>query len=106
MKTIGQAYEDMQTQNQNLLDQVIERDEYNIKVYLIFIFSKHYLTMIFTVFSWTTAIHRLFSWPLLFWLMKNIWFIFVANILTSAIMCRNICQCFEELIIHESTCKN
>lgn len=51
MKTIGQAYEDMQTQNQNLLDQVIERDDYNIKVYLIFIFRKHCLTMIFTVFS-------------------------------------------------------
>jgi len=68
MKTIGQAYEDMQTQNQNLLDQVIERDDYNIKVYLIFIFSEHYLTIIFTIFPWTTAMLRLFSWPFLFWL--------------------------------------
>ncbi|KAH1062252.1 E3 ubiquitin-protein ligase BRE1-like 2 [Glycine max] len=32
IETIGQAYEDMQTQNQNLLDQVIERDDYNIKL--------------------------------------------------------------------------
>ncbi|KAL2317031.1 hypothetical protein Fmac_030907 [Flemingia macrophylla] len=32
IETIGQAYEDMQTQNQNLSDQVIERDDYNIKL--------------------------------------------------------------------------
>ncbi|KAL2583065.1 hypothetical protein GLYMA_14G050200v4 [Glycine max] len=32
IETIGQAYEDMQTQNQNLLNQVIERDDYNIKL--------------------------------------------------------------------------
>ncbi|KAL3828891.1 hypothetical protein ACJIZ3_017693 [Penstemon smallii] len=32
METIGQAYEDMQTQNQHLLQQVTERDEYNIKL--------------------------------------------------------------------------
>ncbi|KAJ4839600.1 hypothetical protein Tsubulata_040519 [Turnera subulata] len=32
METIGQAYEDMQTQNQHLLKQVMERDEYNIKL--------------------------------------------------------------------------
>ena len=32
-QTIGQAYEDMQTQNQRLLQQVTERDEYNIKVW-------------------------------------------------------------------------
>jgi E3 ubiquitin-protein ligase BRE1 len=32
METIGQAYEDMQTQNQHLLQQVAERDDYNIKV--------------------------------------------------------------------------
>ncbi|EOA39432.1 hypothetical protein CARUB_v10012558mg [Capsella rubella] len=32
METIGQAYEDMQTQNQNLLQQVAERDDYNIKL--------------------------------------------------------------------------
>lgn len=29
---IGQAYDDMQTQNQHLLQQVTERDDYNIKV--------------------------------------------------------------------------
>ncbi|XP_022001160.1 E3 ubiquitin-protein ligase BRE1-like 2 isoform X2 [Helianthus annuus] len=32
IETIGQAYEDMQTQNQHLLQQVMERDDYNIKV--------------------------------------------------------------------------
>ncbi|KAK4440456.1 E3 ubiquitin-protein ligase BRE1-like 2 [Sesamum alatum] len=32
IETIGQAYEDMQTQNQRLLQQVTERDEYNIKL--------------------------------------------------------------------------
>ncbi|KAK6163732.1 hypothetical protein DH2020_000596 [Rehmannia glutinosa] len=32
IETIGQAYEDMQTQNQHLLQQVTERDEYNIKL--------------------------------------------------------------------------
>ncbi|XP_038700369.1 E3 ubiquitin-protein ligase BRE1-like 2 isoform X2 [Tripterygium wilfordii] len=32
METIGQAYEDMQTQHQNLLQQVTGRDEYNIKL--------------------------------------------------------------------------
>ncbi|KZV21074.1 hypothetical protein F511_37025 [Dorcoceras hygrometricum] len=32
IETIGQAYEDMQTQNQRLLHQVTERDEYNIKL--------------------------------------------------------------------------
>lgn len=31
-QTIGQAYEDMQTQNQHLLQQVADRDGYNIKV--------------------------------------------------------------------------
>ncbi|XP_022890676.1 E3 ubiquitin-protein ligase BRE1-like 2 isoform X4 [Olea europaea var. sylvestris] len=35
IETIGQAYEDMQTQNQHLLQQVTERDEYNIKVLLV-----------------------------------------------------------------------
>ncbi|KAK2970302.1 hypothetical protein RJ640_012654 [Escallonia rubra] len=35
VKTIGQAYEDMQTQNQHLLQQVAERDDYNIKVFLL-----------------------------------------------------------------------
>eukprot|EP01018_Ginkgo_biloba_P005014 Gb_28646 [translate_table: standard] len=32
IETIGQAYEDMQTQNQRLLQQVTERDDYNIKL--------------------------------------------------------------------------
>lgn len=31
-QTIGQAYDDMQTQNQHLLQQITERDDYNIKV--------------------------------------------------------------------------
>lgn len=34
-QTIGQAFEDMQTQNQHLLQQVAERDDLNIKVFLI-----------------------------------------------------------------------
>lgn len=34
-QTIGQAYEDMQTQNQHLLQQMTERDDYNIKVHCI-----------------------------------------------------------------------
>lgn len=32
IESIGQAYEDMQTQNQQLLQQIMERDEYNIKL--------------------------------------------------------------------------
>nr|CAN69180.1 hypothetical protein VITISV_024412 [Vitis vinifera] len=32
IETIGQAYDDMQTQNQHLLQQITERDDYNIKV--------------------------------------------------------------------------
>ncbi|XP_042514647.1 E3 ubiquitin-protein ligase BRE1-like 2 [Macadamia integrifolia] len=32
IETIGQAYEDMQTQNQHLLQQVTDRDDYNIKL--------------------------------------------------------------------------
>ncbi|KAK1261537.1 E3 ubiquitin-protein ligase BRE1-like 1 [Acorus gramineus] len=32
IETIGQAYEDMQTQNRQLLQQVTERDDYNIKL--------------------------------------------------------------------------
>jgi E3 ubiquitin-protein ligase BRE1 len=32
IETIGQAYEDMQTQNQRLLQQITERDDYNIKL--------------------------------------------------------------------------
>ncbi|KAK2975947.1 hypothetical protein RJ640_013439 [Escallonia rubra] len=35
IETIGQAYEDMQTQNQHLLQQVAERDDYNTKVFLL-----------------------------------------------------------------------
>ncbi|KAB5526901.1 hypothetical protein DKX38_020748 [Salix brachista] len=31
IETIGQAYDDMQTQNQHLLQQITERDDYNIK---------------------------------------------------------------------------
>nr|KJB22298.1 hypothetical protein B456_004G039600 [Gossypium raimondii] len=32
IESIGQAYDDMQTQNQQLLQQITERDDYNIKV--------------------------------------------------------------------------
>ncbi|CAH9083731.1 unnamed protein product [Cuscuta epithymum] len=32
IETIGQAYDDMQTQNQQLLQQITERDDYNIKL--------------------------------------------------------------------------
>eukprot|EP00897_Mesotaenium_endlicherianum_P006224 jgi/Mesen1/562/ME000105S10733 len=32
IETIGQAYEDMQTQNQRLLQQIVERDEYNMQL--------------------------------------------------------------------------
>lgn len=32
IETIGQAYDDMQTQNQHLLQQITERDDYNIKL--------------------------------------------------------------------------
>lgn len=31
-QTIGQAYDDMQTQNQKLLQEISERDDYNMKV--------------------------------------------------------------------------
>ncbi|KAJ6722660.1 RING FINGER PROTEIN-RELATED [Salix koriyanagi] len=34
IETIGQAYDDMQTQNQRLLQQITERDDYNIKLVL------------------------------------------------------------------------
>ncbi|KAL3537048.1 hypothetical protein ACH5RR_000414, partial [Cinchona calisaya] len=34
IETIGQAYDDMQTQNQQLLQQITERDDYNIKLVL------------------------------------------------------------------------
>jgi hypothetical protein len=36
LQTIGQAYEDMQTQNQHLHQQVADRDDFNIKVRIIF----------------------------------------------------------------------
>ncbi|GFP80931.1 E3 ubiquitin-protein ligase bre1-like 1 [Phtheirospermum japonicum] len=32
IETIGQAYDDMQTQNQQLLQQITERDDYNVKL--------------------------------------------------------------------------
>ncbi|KAI3796691.1 hypothetical protein L1987_39370 [Smallanthus sonchifolius] len=34
IETIGQAYDDIQTQNQHLLQQITERDDYNIKLVL------------------------------------------------------------------------
>ncbi|KAK7373463.1 hypothetical protein VNO80_06872 [Phaseolus coccineus] len=34
IESIGQAYDDMQTQNQHLLQQITERDDYNIKLVL------------------------------------------------------------------------
>lgn len=34
IETIGQAYDDMQNQNQHLLQQITERDDYNIKLVL------------------------------------------------------------------------
>ncbi|XP_058221678.1 E3 ubiquitin-protein ligase BRE1-like 1 [Rhododendron vialii] len=34
IETIGQAYDDMQTQNQQLMQQITERDDYNIKLVL------------------------------------------------------------------------
>ncbi|XP_048447748.1 E3 ubiquitin-protein ligase BRE1-like 1 isoform X2 [Pyrus x bretschneideri] len=34
IETIGQSYDDMQTQNQHLLQQITERDDYNIKLVL------------------------------------------------------------------------
>ncbi|CAN7130911.1 unnamed protein product [Brassica rapa subsp. narinosa] len=41
METVGQAYEDMQTQNQHLLQQVAERDDYNIKLVSESVKTKH-----------------------------------------------------------------
>ena len=34
-QTIGQAYEEMQTQNSRLLQQITERDDYNTQVFLL-----------------------------------------------------------------------
>jgi len=39
MQTIGQAYEEMQTQNSRLLHQITERDDYNTQVFLEFIYA-------------------------------------------------------------------
>lgn len=41
IETIGQAYDDMQNQNQHLLQQITERDDYNIKLVLEGRRSKH-----------------------------------------------------------------
>lgn len=46
IQTIGQAYEDMQTQNQHLLEQLTDREDFNIKVLI---------TSPFNLFSATTA---------------------------------------------------
>lgn len=42
-QSIGQAYEDMQTQNQHLLQQITERDDYNIKVLFLWMFRVCYV---------------------------------------------------------------
>lgn len=47
LQTIGQAYDDMQTQNQQLLQQITERDDYNIKVISQ---ENHSLFLIFILF--------------------------------------------------------
>uniref|UniRef100_A0A7N0VA89 E3 ubiquitin protein ligase n=1 Tax=Kalanchoe fedtschenkoi TaxID=63787 RepID=A0A7N0VA89_KALFE len=41
IESIGQAYDDMQTQNQQLLQQITERDDYNIKLVLEGMRAKH-----------------------------------------------------------------
>ncbi|XP_051144585.1 E3 ubiquitin-protein ligase BRE1-like 1 [Andrographis paniculata] len=41
IETIGQAYDDMQTQNQQLLQQITERDDYNVKLLLEGVRSRH-----------------------------------------------------------------
>ncbi|CAM8950640.1 unnamed protein product [Rhodiola kirilowii] len=41
IESIGQAYDDMQTQNQHLLQQITERDDYNIKLALEGMREKH-----------------------------------------------------------------
>ncbi|KAJ6849638.1 E3 ubiquitin-protein ligase BRE1-like 1 [Iris pallida] len=41
IESIGQAYEDMQTQNQHLLQQVTERDDYNIKLVMEGLKARH-----------------------------------------------------------------
>ena len=39
IQSIGQAYDDMQTQNQHLMQQITERDDYNIKVISLYHYS-------------------------------------------------------------------
>lgn len=43
-QTIGQAYEEMQTQNSRLLHQITERDDYNTQVFLVAII--HFLSLL------------------------------------------------------------
>ncbi|THF96476.1 hypothetical protein TEA_017072 [Camellia sinensis var. sinensis] len=47
IETIGQAYDDMQTQNQHLLQQITERDDYNIKLVLEGVQAKQYRNALF-----------------------------------------------------------
>lgn len=50
LQSIGQAYEDMQTQNQHLLQQITERDDYNIKVTFKFIFVMAAAGFVYSLF--------------------------------------------------------
>jgi len=43
IQTIGQAYEDMQTQNQHLLEQLADREDFNIKVFISSCFNPFYV---------------------------------------------------------------
>jgi hypothetical protein len=43
LQTIGQAYEDMQTQNQHLLEQLADREDFNIKVCISSPFNHFYI---------------------------------------------------------------
>ncbi|KAL7203819.1 hypothetical protein ACSBR2_016965 [Camellia fascicularis] len=47
IETIGQAYDDMQTQNQHLLQQITERDDYNIKLVLEGVQAKQHRNALF-----------------------------------------------------------
>ncbi|KAG5088186.1 hypothetical protein JHK86_000798 [Glycine max] len=51
IESIGQAYDDMQTQNQHLLQQITERDDYNIKSYCLGSFSHFKRFRVFRVTS-------------------------------------------------------
>lgn len=42
-QTIGQAYEEMQTQNSRLIHQITERDDYNTQVFLVAIVHLSFL---------------------------------------------------------------